>query len=283
MVLFFILLDLFIFRRIKKLSKAVNKIHNGEYDNQIKSKGHDEISDLLRDFNEMSQQLNSNEYLSREFVRNVSHEFKTPLSSIIGYADLLKSSGKNLTNEQKQYLDIISNQADQLENMSRQMLLISRLDADVSLMPCTEFSPAKQIQAIIISMQNIWENKHLDWDLQLSQQNISSRAELTYSIWQNLISNAIKFANDNSIIKINLVISEQIVFTIKNNGPEISDLEKTLIFKQFYTNKTKHNQHGSGLGLALVHKIIQKLAGDVEILSDKQQTVFKVTLPNSKS
>lgn len=155
LVLFFILLDLFIFRRIKKLSKAVNKIHNGEYDNQIKSKGHDEISDLIRDFNEMSQQLNSNEYLSREFVRNVSHEFKTPLSSIIGYADLLKSSGKNLTNEQKQYLDVISNQADQLENMSRQMLLISRLDADVSLVPCTEFSPAKQIQTIIISMQNI--------------------------------------------------------------------------------------------------------------------------------
>lgn len=162
LVLFFILLDCFVFRRIKQLSEAVSKIKDGQYDSQIRASGRDEIGELMTDFNEMSKHLNSNQYLSQEFVKNVSHEFKTPLSSIIGYTDLLKTDSENFTQEQKQYLEIIATQATRLETMSQQMLFISRLDADLTLIPCSKFSPAKQIQSIIIAMQNLWQSKHLE-------------------------------------------------------------------------------------------------------------------------
>jgi len=277
--LFALAINHFIIKRIINLSEATKIVAKGNFDIKIKVIGDDEISKLTNNFNKMAEELKANEYLSKNFVRNVSHEIKTPISSIKGYAELI-AAGKLSENELKEYANIIVNETERLSKLSKSMLQLSLLDSTVIIKKEDNFNVAEQIRNILQLMQVEWENKGIDFDLMLNEIYIVSNKELTYQIWQNLISNAIKFSNINGKISIKLVeVDKGIIFEITDYGIGISEENNDKIFQQFFIENKTINKQGSGLGLTITKNIVEKLEGNIKVISIKgEKTTFIVEL-----
>lgn len=277
LILFALLLYIFVGRRLKAVSLAVNNVKDGNLESKISIKGKDELSELAYDFNHMVDRLQSNEYLNREFVKNVSHEFKTPLSIILGYSDLLQSDA--LTAEEiKEYSTYINNEAKRLNSLSEKLLAISRLDSDNFVNTQQLFSADEQIRNIILSLQIVWTKNNLNFDAELPETYIRSNRDLCYLVWQNLISNAVKYTPVNGNISVKLSEEKNwLIFSITNTGNSLAGKEE-LIFQSFYTSDSSGKDKGTGLGLPLVKKILQKLGGDITV-SCTDSTQFTVRLP----
>ena len=277
LMLFTTLLYIFVGKRLKALSVAVNEVANGKLDIQIPVKGRDELSQLSGDFNRMTDGLKSNEYLNREFVRNVSHEFKTPLSIILGYSDLL--TAKDVTDgERNEYIGFIQKEAARLTGLSEKLLAISRLDSDYAISCDDRFSLDNQIRDIVLSMQVAWSEKNLNLDVDMAEIDYVSNKDLCYLVWQNLISNAVKYTPEGGEISIKLYKEkDSIIFSITNTGDALRGRE-TLIFQSFYTSDASGKEKGTGLGLPLVKKVLDRLGGSIYV-ECIDHTKFTVKLP----
>lgn len=277
LILFTVLLYIFVGKRLKSISKAVNEVANGNLEVKIDSKGKDELSQLSRDFNKMTHGLQSNEYLNREFVKNVSHEFKTPLSIILGYSDLFRVN--SLTNEEREeYAGFIYKEANRFANLSEKLLAISKLDSTENINCSDKFLIDEQIINIVLSMQVVWQQKRLKIDVDMDETEYISNKDLCYLVWQNLISNAVKYTCDGGEIRIKLCNDEKnIIFSIANTGNSLRGKED-LIFQSFYTSDLSGKEKGTGLGLPLVKKVLERLGGQIEV-SCNENTKFIVKLP----
>jgi signal transduction histidine kinase len=203
LVLFAIGVNYLIISRIKKITNATKEVIKGNYTVNIDDKSQDEIGVLTKNFNTMTAELSANEYLSKDFVKNVSHEFKTPISSIKGFADLIAGGG--LTAEEiNDYAKTISDEAERLYKISGYMLRLSKLDSSNLIKKEDNFSVAEQIRKIILLLQSAWEGKGLVVDADMEEIFILGNEELTFHIWHNLIDNAIKFSPTGGVIKIRL-------------------------------------------------------------------------------
>lgn len=277
LILFAILLNIFVIRRLKRLSVGVKDVAKGNYDAVITDKGFDEIHMLTNDFNNMTSELKANEYLNREFVRNVSHELKTPLGCIMGYAELLKNPNRTQS-EIKEYSEIIYAEAKRAQKMGSQMLELSRLNSSEHIEQNDTFRVDEQIRKILIVTQNDWVSKNIDMQLDLDEIETVGNENLTYHIWQNLISNAIKFTDDNGTVCIKLKRDNALKFEISNTGKGILPDDQDLIFNQFFTSDNSRDKIGTGLGLPITKKIIEILKGKIGFNSDKGLTTFFVEL-----
>lgn len=237
----------------------------------------DELSDLAYDFNHMVERLRSNEYLNQEFVKNVSHEFKTPLSIILGYSELLGSDELS-AEERKEYTSYIHNEANRLNSLSEKLLAISRLDSNNYSDIKQNFAVDEQIRNIILSLQFAWSKNDLNFEADLPKFTIRSNPDLCYLIWQNLLSNAVKYTPKGGKISVGLSMERDwIIFSVTNTGDSLAGKEE-LIFQSFYTSDRSGAEKGTGLGLPLVKKIVQKLGGEI-LLSFTQSTQFIIKLP----
>ncbi len=276
--LFAILVNKFLVRRIKNVDNATLKIKDGDYDFSLEVKGNDEISNLSENFNLMLQELKSNEYLNKEFVRNFSHEFKTPLSVIRGYAELIESG--DLTKvEQAEYLNIIISESERLSHLTNNMLQISLIDSKAIIKKEDEYSFTEQIRNVIQMTQLKWEEKQLTFNLDMEEIIIKNNKELTYQILLNLLSNAVKYSNLKEEIKISLTNQENtFTFSITNKGQQIPKEDFDKIFNLFYVANKEHNNQSTGVGLTLTKKIIDKLKGEISFDSNDGITTFHVVL-----
>jgi signal transduction histidine kinase len=222
--------------------------------------------------------LRANEYLSKNFVRSFSHELKTPLSSIKGYSELIADG--NLTKEEiREYTDIIIGQIDRLTALSKSMLRLSLLDSSEIISKDETFRVDEQVRNVLLLTQLEWEEKNITFDLSLDEVSVIGNKQLTQQIWQNLISNAIKFSYDGGDIRIVLKKDEKLYFEIQDFGQGISDEDQNNIFNQFFTADKSRNKSGSGLGLSIVQKIIEKLGGEIWFESEAGKgSTFYVTL-----
>ncbi len=270
----------FIVKRVKDIDKATVSVMAGDYDFELDTKGKDEIANLSSNFNLMTKELKSNEYLNKEFVRNFSHEFKTPLSVIRGYAELLENS--DLSGEERQnYLDIIMSESTRLSNLANNMLQISLIDSTSIISKDDEYNFAEQIRNIIQMAQLIWEEKNLTFDLELDEIHIKSNKELTYQIILNLLSNAIKFSDESEEIKISLKnIDNKLQLSISNSGQIIPTEDYEKVFQLFYIADKARNEGSTGVGLTLTKKIVDKLKGEINFDNVDGLTTFRVILPN---
>lgn len=276
--IFALAINFIIVKRIKKLNTAVKEIENGKYDIEMKIKGFDEIGTLMKNINTMAKELQANEYLSKNFVRNFSHELKTPLSSIKGYSELI-SAGNLTPVEINEYSDIIIGQIDKLTSLSHSMLQLSLLDSSEIVLKNEKFCVDEQIRNVLQLTQIQWEKKDITFDLHLEDVQITGNRELTQQIWQNLISNAIKFSKNGGVIRILLNKKEKMHFEIQDYGQGISEENQKKIFNQFFIADKSRNMTGSGLGLSIVQKIIEKLGGEISFVSKKDEgATFYVTL-----
>ena len=254
------------FEPVKKLRFAMAKVAGGDFTVQLDTKSTaPEIRDIYAGFNLMTQGLRSTEILQSDFVSNVSHEIKTPINAIEGYATLLQDC-EQLTPEQQEYVEKIVFNTQRLSVLTGSILLLSKLENQQIPTNQTHFSLDEQIRQTIVALGQSWEEKEIEFDAELDAAAYYGCEHLLYHVWSNLLSNAIKFSPPGGTITIRLrKLPEALVVTVADEGPGIPPEAIDRIFHKFYQADSSHKQEGNGLGLALVDKILTLEKGSVEV------------------
>lgn len=279
LIAFYYICDKLIVRRIQELNDAMKKVADGDYEITVPVNGNDELSTLTESFNAMSNELKLNAFLSKDFSRYVSHEFKTPLSVIRNYAEITQDDPSQPEIEKN--MEIIISESDRLTGLSKDILELCKLDSTTIIEKKDRFSPAAQIRSVILDLQLLWGKKEIEIIPELDEFEIVSNEALLFRVWQNIIGNAVKFTVQNGQISVYLKKDgNSFVCEISDNGTGISDEDNEHIFTPFYTGKRSRSKEGSGLGLSLSKKIIDKLGGAVGFESELGRgTTFTVTVP----
>lgn len=251
---------------IKKVGEALERIASGDFSCRLETKSNlKEIKEIYSGFNMMANELQSTEIIQSDFVTNVSHEFKTPINAIEGYSMLLQGDD-NLNDEQREYVEKIIFNTKRLSSLTGSILLLSRLDNQSIISNRSLFDLDEQIRKAILALEGAWERKNIDFDIELDETDYLGNEALMYHIWDNLISNAIKFSPRDSVIRITLSnLEHHVIFKISDSGPGISEEAKSHIFDKFYQEDSSHKQEGNGLGLALVKKIVDLDGGEISV------------------
>lgn len=267
---------------ISKFSKASTEVANGNFTIKLEETSKiPEIKDFIRNFNLMTQELSSIETLRNDFIVNVSHEFKTPLSAIEGYAALIQS--EDLTEQEKQdYTNMIREATTQLSTLTGNILELSKLENDDIILEKDYIQLDEQIRQAILWLQPKWDEKDIAWEIRLSSTSYWGNKRLAMQIWLNLIGNAIKFTPAGGTISISLQNNnDNLIVTIADTGIGMSEMTQKNIFDKFYQSDQARNISGNGLGLSLVHRIVTIFGGKIDVDSTEDiGSVFTVTLPN---
>lgn len=276
------LLSKLFFDPIKELRKAMEKVADGDLNVRLKTKSTSrEIQELYSGFNLMVQELSATEMLQSDFVSNVSHEFKTPINAIEGYATLLQDCD-NLNEDQKEYVEKIHFNTCRLSNLVGNILLLSKIENQAIQAKPTRFRLDEQIRQSIVLLEPAWEQKEIEFNVELDSVEYTGHESLLHHVWDNLIGNAIKFSPRGGMVHIRLVKENgQIRVTVEDNGPGISEEARKHIFDKFYQADSSHKEEGNGLGLALVKKIISISGGDISAENRRSGgACFTVILPD---
>ena len=211
----------------------------------------------------MMNEINSTEILQTNFVSNVSHEIKTPINAIEGYSMLLQGSD-NLTAEQREYVDKIVFNTKRLSTLTGSILLLSKLENQTIQHTKTTFSLDEQIREAIVDLEDEWEKKDIEFDVDLDSISYCGNEALLRHVWYNIINNAIKFNKFGGSIFITMKMNnDRIEICFTDTGAGISEEAKKHIFDKFYQGDTSHKDEGNGLGLSLVKKIVSLEKGEI--------------------
>lgn len=265
---------------IARLRKATQQVAQGDFTVRVAASGRDELSCLMKNFNDMVEALARNEYLQKDFISNVSHELKTPIASILGFARLLQSEGLDEATR-REYVDIIADESQRLSHLSQNLLRLSSLDR----VPVTEAKPYaldEQLRRMVVQLEPTWESKAINWELDLSPTTVTAHEELLAEVWINLLANAIKFSSQDGVIQIICYATDQVYVEITDHGCGMDKDTMSRIFERFYQGDTSHSREGSGLGLCIVKKIIAQSGGEIHVRSTPGKgATFRVALPLS--
>lgn len=279
-IILIILLARSVVKPILRLNTATKEVAKGNFDIQVKTKSKDEIGQLTENFNKMTKELKNIDYLRKDFISNVSHEFKTPIASIQGFAKLLQNKGLS-EKERNEYTSIIVEETHRLSNLSANMLKLSKLENQEILEEGNIFSLDEQIRKSILLLAYEWNKKNIEFDLELEKINYYANEDLLQQVWINLISNAIRYSKNSDIIKITLQkTSSNIEIKITDEGVGITEKAIGRIFEKFYQEDKSHNSTGNGLGLPLVKTILDLFNADINVKSTANKgSTFIVKLP----
>ncbi len=264
-----------------KLSKASKEVAKGNYNITVSDSSKlEEVQTTFRNFNAMVRQLDSVSTLSNDFVANVSHEFKTPLTAIEGYAMLLQDQTV-AEQERAEYVEKILYNTRRLTNLVGNILTLSKIESAQLAPQYTSFRLDEQIRQAVVMLESEWGSKNISFDASLESVQIHSCESLLLHVWTNLISNAIKFSPDAAQITLRLKSQKEcVIFTVTDYGCGMSEDVQTHVFEKFYQADTSHRAEGNGLGLAMVKRIVELLEGIVEVDSAPEQgATFRVILP----
>ena len=258
------LLSKLFFDPIKKLRSAMDKVAEGDFSVRLEeSSSSKEIMEIYTGFNLMAHELSSIEILQTDFVSNVSHEFKTPINAIEGYSTLLQDSD-NLSGDQREYIDKILFNTKRLSSLVGSILLLSKLENQQIPTNRTSYRLDEQIRQSVVALEPAWTKKDIELDVELDRLSYLGNEPMMRHVWDNLISNAIKFSPEGSTVKLHLTKKlKRISFTVENQGPGLTEDAQKHIFDKFYQADSSHKQEGNGLGLALVKRILAMENGHV--------------------
>ena len=257
-------LSKFFFNPIKKLRGAMDKVADGDFSVRLEEKSSSkEIMEIYTGFNLMAHELSSTEILQTDFVSNVSHEFKTPINAIEGYSTLLQDS-ENLDADQREYIDKILFNTQRLSSLVGSILLLSKLENQQIPSHQVEYRLDEQVRQSIVALEPAWEKKDIEFDVELDRVSYLGNEPMMRHVWDNLISNAIKFSPSGGTVKIHLVKKlKKLIVTVEDQGPGLSEEAQKHIFDKFYQADASHKQEGNGLGLALVKRILTIEKGQI--------------------
>lgn len=256
---------------------ALQKIAECDFSVRIKDGPFMNGLGIAENFNQMAKRLESVETLREEFVSNFSHEFKTPIVSIAGFAKLLKSP--NLSNEERnEYLDVIIDESNRLVRLSESVLMLSRLDSQTVVNE--EFLLDEQIRQSMLLFERACRDKNIELDADLEEITVNNEKKLVSQIWVNLLSNAVKFTPNGGKIEVRAkTVDGKAVVEVQDTGCGMSQQIMDNIFNKFYQGDESHSTEGNGLGLSVVKKICDLLNIKIEVASKVNEgSTFTVTM-----
>lgn len=265
---------------IKKITDATKKVASGDFTIELETKRNDEIGELTHNFNKMVKELNSIECLQKDFINNVSHEIKTPISSIQGFAKLLEADDLS-KEERKEYAEIIKEESDRLLYLSTNILKLAKLENQERIMNKTKFNIAEQIRRTISVLEPKWKEKNIKFNVSLKEQEFWGEKDLMYQVWMNIIENSIKFSKQDGQIDVKMKTNQDsVIVEIKDYGIGMEEEEAKKIFDRFYQVDKSHTKPGAGLGMTIAKRIVELSGGKIEVTSKlNESTTFIVTLP----
>lgn len=269
-------------RPVRAISETVNEIASGNFDAKINpSDFKAEMRGLADNIDTMIKELRSMEVMRSDFVSNVSHEFRAPLSTIQGYVTLL--SNPSISDEKRdEYFKLLTESTQQLSGLVDNVLKLSRLESQNIVEKKVNFSLDEQIRRAVLMFEQQWSEKELNLELDLPECEFYGVQNMTSQIWINLIGNAVKFTENGGTIgvKIDTSQSDKISVTVYDNGIGMTDDIKNHIFEKFYQGDTSRKSNGNGLGLALVNTIVHLLEYEITVESEIEKgSSFTVTMP----
>ena len=274
---------------IKNLISATKEVRRGNFDLTVPMTSEEgarntfsEMDLLIRNFNEMVKELGGIEMLRNDFINNFSHEFKTPIVSIRGFAKELGRA--DLSDAQRaEYAKIITEESDRLVSLSVSVLELSRLENQQIVTDKTEFYLDEQLRQCILRREPEWSEKGIEMLPELEEIPFFGNEELLMHIWSNLIGNAIKFTPAGGVVTVRLCDEgDFVVASIADTGVGMSEETKAHIFEKFYQGDRSHAGSGYGIGLALAFRAVHLCQGTIEVESELGQgSVFTVRLPKN--
>lgn len=279
-VIIFVYFTKSILKPIKEMSKASKQIAIGNYSYIIDNNRKDEIGELITTFNNMSKELSKIDKMRDEFVSNISHELKTPVTAINGFATILEYNELE-ESERLMYLQIIQDESLRLSKLSDNLMKLAKLDTDQEIVNKNIYRLDKQIRRIIMTLEYKWTEKNIEFDMDLDKIYINADENLLDQVFINIIDNAIKFSYEDSIICVNIQnYNSYINIEILDNGIGISKENIKRVFDRFYQGDESRSKQGSGLGLSIVKKIVDIQGGNISIDSELGKgTKFIVRIP----
>lgn len=270
-----------IIRPIQNIENAFDEISRGNFDIKIpENESIAEIREMAQKFNAMTYDLSHIETLRNDFVANVSHEFKTPLSAIEGYATLLQNP--NLSAEKhERYVEKILENSRRLSNMSGNILLLSKLENQEIVPDLSEYRLDEQIRRCVLSLEEKWTKKDIELDISLYKKSYYGSQAMLEQVWINILDNAIKHSHTHGCIKIKMSEDDNVIYiSIADDGDGMSEDVIKHIFEKFYQGDSSHKSEGNGLGLSLVKRIMDLCRGDVVVKSEPEVgTEFIIKIP----
>lgn len=275
-------------RPLRQMSQAAVALASGDFSRRIPVTSNDELGELATAFNQMTNSLSRLEGVRRSFIANVSHELKTPMTTISGFIDGI-IDGTIPPEKQPYYLNIISQETKRLSRVVQSMLSLAQLESGKATLNLHRFDMSSLVCAVVVAREQSINEKNIEIrgldDLQTTF--VRADRDLIYQVVYNLVDNAVKFTNDGGYIEFCVhTVKGGVQVKVKNSGQGISPEALPLVFERFYKEDRSRSQrkNSTGLGLYLAKTIIKIHGGSISVNSLEQKYVeFEFTLPSSIS
>ena len=274
---------------LKPVNEIINKMNRlaaGDFKTRLKFgdtlSSHPAIKELTTSFNTMAEELENTEMLRNDFINAFSHEFKTPIVSITGLANLLEVG--NLTEEQRiQYARAIREESMRLSSMASNVLSLTKVENQTILTDVSLFNLSEQVRSSVLLLEEKWVSKNIDLQLDFDEYMIEANEEMLKQVWINLIDNAVKFVPRCGTVELEVLDEgENLCVKVSNTGSDIPIEKQAKLFAKFYQADESHATQGNGIGLAIVKSIVKLHHGEVNVISGNGITTFVVRLPKKQ-
>ena len=269
-------------RPLKNLIAATKEVRRGNFKAQVDTKGPttSEMGQLINSFNDMVRELDGIELFRNDFINNFSHEFKTPIISIRGFAKELQYGDPDPAQRQE-YAKISAEEADRLAKLSTNVLELSKLENQQIITNRTKFYLDEQLRQCILLHESEWSRKNIEIIPELAEVRIESNEEILSHVWMNLIHNAIKFTAANGTVTVTLTADEtHATVRISDTGIGMSEEVRAHVFEKFYQGDASHHRSGYGIGLTMAHRAATLCGGTITVESTPGVgSTFTVVLP----
>ena len=274
----------FYVKPMRTIAQAARKVAQGDFSVQIDD-GHadgqkDEFSVIAEDFNIMVRELAGMEAMRNDFISNVSHKLKTPLAVIQSSAMSLRDA--SLAEEQRaEHREVILSAFERLNGLVTNILKLNKLENQEIFPAAQTYALDEQLRQAVLSFEPLWDKKGLELDIDLDEVELTSDAELLDIVWNNLISNAVKFSKPDGLLRVALRREDgQAVVQIQDSGCGMDAETQAHIFEKFYQGDASRSAQGNGLGLALVKRVLDITGGRITVESAPGEgALFTVRLP----
>ena len=269
---------------VKQIMEALDQVMQGDFSVRIapvkEFAGETGFNEIITAINKMTAELQGTETLRTDFIANVSHELKTPLAVMGNYATMLQRPG--ITEEEtNEYAKAISEAARRLAALITNILKLNKLENQQIFPQPTEFDLGEQLCQCLLQFEDAWDAKNLEIETDIEDDvHIKSDPELLSLVWNNLISNAVKFTPEGGTIGVSLKTDGNLVtVSVSDTGCGINPETGKHIFEKFYQGDTSHATQGNGLGLALVKRVVDILQGEISVQSTPRKgSTFSVRI-----
>ncbi len=274
-----------VLKPLSELIKATKRVMDGDYSVRlelgwVERRTIRELKELIFDFNEMVEELENTEMFRKDFINNFSHEFKTPLVSIHGFARQLYEGGVS-AEQQREFSKIILDETEYLSELSRNTLLMTNLDNKDIVTDKVKFRLDEQLRSCMLRLEPQWSGKNIELDMEETDKVwFYWNEQLLAHVWNNLFDNAVKFTPQGGYIRVTCKqIGSTVTVVITDSGCGISPNALPYIFEKFYQADSSHATKGNGLGLPLVKRIVELCGGSISVKSEVGKgTEFTVRL-----